>query len=322
MGTIYIDRKDVHIKLDGDALTFYVNGTKEGQAPIYPLKRVVIVGSVTIDTKVLHRLANDNISVIFLTGKNLRFGGMLHGFLHNNAIIRLKQYEATKTDFPVQFSKNLVCNKIKSQIEFLTELIDLRKDLRNDFITAIKTLLEITAKVNLQDIGIDSVRGYEGGAAAVYFDTFTKLFPASLNFNKRTKRPPEDPVNALLSLCYTILHFEMVREIQLIGLDPTIGFYHTFEYGRESLACDFVEPFRVKVDKFVWQLFKDRTFTKDDFSNEKERAGCYLKKQSRAKFYPILEEWLTELRPQLRSYVRNFTRSIADEEDIISEQDN
>lgn len=317
MGTIYIDRKDLHIKLDNNTLAFYVNGTKSGSAPIMPLERVIIVGSVTIDSKVLHRLAKENISVIFLTGKNLNFGGMLHGSLHNNALIRLKQYELAKSDFTVTFSKKLVIDKIKTQIDFLTEMIDLRKDLREETIATIKTLFAIIAKAsNEQDI--ESIRGYEGGAASVYFSTYTKFFAPSLKFNKRTRRPPEDPVNALLSLCYTLLHYEMVREIEIVGLDPTIGFYHTFDYGRESLACDFVETFRVNADKFVWQLFKERTFTKDDFASDKERAGCYLKKHSRAKFYPICEEWLTNLRSKIKNYVTEFVRSLSDENIIFN----
>lgn len=319
MGTIYIDRKDLHIKLDGDTLAFYVNGNREGSVPILPLQRVIIVGSVTIDSKVFHRLAKDNISVIFLTGKNLRFAGMLHGSLHNNAIIRLKQYELTKTDFPYNFSKKLVTEKIKSQIDFLAEMIDLRKDLRDVTISTIKTLYEVIAKISLEN-NIESLRGYEGGAASSYFNNFTKFFASSLKFNKRTRRPPEDPVNAMLSLCYTLLHFETVRELEIAGLDPTIGFYHTLEYGRESLACDFVELFRVYVDKFVWQIFKDRIFTKDDFSSDGERAGCYLKKNSRSKFYPICEEWLTTLRPKIRESIRKFIRSIVNEEDAILRQ--
>ncbi len=317
MGTLFIDRKDLHVKLDGNTLAFYINGKKEGSAPIAPLSRVIIVGNVTIESNVLSKLATENISVIFLSGKNMRFCGMLHGSLHNNAIIRIRQYEKTKTDFAIEFAKNLVKNKICSQKNFLTELLDERMDLRKYLLDTIKALNETLVSLESKIKEIDSLRGYEGGSASVYFNTYTKLFPPSLNFVKRTKRPPEDPVNAMLSLCYTILHYEMVREIEINGLDPMVGFYHTFEYGRESLACDFVEPFRAKADKFVWTLFRDRTFTEDDFTYDNERPGCYLKKSGRAKFYPLCEEWRESFRPEIKDFVRNFIRSICNGEDII-----
>mgnify|MGYP001117280384 CR=1 FL=1 len=318
MGTLFIDRKDLHVKLDGNTLAFYINGKKEGSAPIAPLSRVIIVGNVTIDANVLNRLASENISVIFLSGKNMRFCGMLHGRLHNNAIIRIRQYEKTKTDFTIEFAKSIVKNKISSQKDFLTELLDERKDLRKQLLDTIKVLNETLVSLDCKVLDIDSLRGYEGCSAAVYFYTYTKLFPPSLNFVKRTKRPPEDPVNAMLSLCYTILHYEMVREIEINGLDPIVGFYHTFEYGRESLACDFVEPFRAKADRFVWTLFRDRTFTEDDFTYDNERHGCYLKKTGRARFYPLVEEWKDSFRPEIKEFIRNFIRSIYNEEDVIS----
>jgi len=318
MGTLFIDRKDLHVKLDGNTIAFYINGKKEGSAPIAPLKRVIIVGNVTIEANVLSRLASENISVIFLSGKNMHFCGMLHGSLHNNAIIRIRQYEKTKTDFPLEFAKALVKNKICSQKDFLTELVNIRVDLKKVLLDTINILNDTLASIDCKDIDIDSLRGYEGGAASAYFNAYTKLFPPSLNFVKRTKRPPEDPVNAMLSLCYTILHYEMVREIEMNGLDPVVGFYHAFEYGRESLACDFVEPFRVKADRFVWELFRDRTFTDNDFTYEDERHGCYLKKTGRAKFYPLCEDWRSSFRGEIKDYVRNFIRSICHEQDIIS----
>jgi CRISPR-associated protein Cas1 len=145
------------------------------------------------------------------------------------------------------------------------------------------------------------------------------MFPESLEFKKRNRRPPEDPVNAMLSLCYTLLHYEMVREIEVIGLDPTIGFYHQFDYGRESLACDIVEMYRTDVDTFVWEIFRERIFAVRDFAHEDERPGCYLKKESRKRFYPLYEEWAKGIRPQLVNEVRTLAVRIVDGQDIISE---
>jgi CRISPR-associated protein Cas1 len=126
-------------------------------------------------------------------------------------------------------------------------------------------------------------------------------------------------VNAVLSLCYTLLHYEMVREIESIGLDPTIGFYHQFDYGRESLACDLVEPYRPDVDTFVYELFRTRHLTARDFAEDDERPGCYLKKGSRRRFYPAYEEWARGMRPQWVEEVRNLARRIMDGQDPLPE---
>ncbi len=319
MGTLYIDRKDIHIRLDGNALAFYANGEREGIVPVNPLKRVVITGNVTIETPVFHKLTSENISVVFLSGKRLQFRGMLHGRLHNNGLLRLKQYEKSTSDFCMDIAQDLVSRKINGQIKLLLDAREQRADLRFQLTNAVNILSGVIDTVRAKDNDMDTLRGLEGGASASYFSAYTELFPESLEFKRRNRRPPEDPVNAMLSLCYTMLHFEMVREIEVIGLDPTIGFYHQFDYGRESLACDLVEPYRVDVDRFIWELFRQRRFTARDFAEDDERPGCYLKKQSRKRFYPEYEEWANGTRPLWVDEVRTLARRIMDGQDIIPE---
>src|SRR3972149_11083390 len=332
MGTLYIDRKDAHIRLDGNALAFYSSGDRQGIVPIKPLKRVVIMGNITIDASVLHRLADNDISVLFLSGKRGRFCGMLHGRLHNNGLLRVRQYDKCMDKgedngilFPIKFSMDIVLRKISAQADLLREAMNTRTDLRLPLKTASDTLEKVIDSINNLSVSegiydvtrFDTIRGYEGGASAAYFSAYTKLFPDSLKFTKRTRRPPEDPVNALLSLCYTLLHYEMVREAEVIGLDPTIGFYHQFEYGRESLACDLVEVFRPEGDRFVWKIFRERIFAERDFSCEDERPGCYLKKNSRSRFYPLYEEWAQEMRPKYIEEVRTLARSIYGQDTLL-----
>ena len=319
MGTLYIDRKDLHIRLDGNALAFYSNEKREGVVPISPLKRVIIIGNVSVETPILHRLSNEGISVLFLSGKRLRFCGMLHGRLHNNGILRVKQYEKSLSDFSKEVSVDIVKRKVTGQKESLMQARENRPDLRFTMTKASRVLENILKSLNLQVLEMETLRGLEGGASATYFSAYTKLFPESLEFKKRNRRPPEDPVNAMLSLCYTLLHYEAVREIEVIGLDPTIGFYHQFDYGRESLACDLVELYRVDVDRFVWQFFRERVFTSRDFTYEDERPGCYLKKESRKRLYPLYEEWAKGIRLRLVNEVRTLAMRIMDGQDIISE---
>lgn len=336
MGTLYIDRKDLNVKLDGNALAFYANGNRVGSVPISPLKRVIVVGNVLLETPVLHKLAGENISIIFLSGKRLRFCGMLHGRMHNNGLLRLKQYEKSLLpEFAIATSKDIIARKILKQRDFIDKTREARPELRLKLTTAMSTLTGVIETIQEQlnspssffskegmkgfEDQLATLRGFEGGASASYFSAYTELFPESLEFKNRNRRPPEDPVNAMLSLCYTMLHYEMEREIEVIGLDPTIGFYHQFDYGRESLACDLVEPYRPDVDKFVYEIFRTREFTARDFAEDDERPGCYLKKGSRKRFYPLYEGWAKEMRPLWVEEVRTLARRILDAQDSLPE---
>lgn len=319
MGTLYIDRKGLHIRLDGSALAFYADGRREGVVPVNPLKRVIVVGTVTIETPVLHRLAEEKISVVFLSGKTLRFRSALRGGLHNNGLLRVRQYAKTLEGFADEVARDIVRRKVDAQRAFLMEARQERPELRLPLTTAANTLTGILGTLSDHDVDAESLRGLEGGASAAYFAAFTRLFAPSLRFRKRSRRPPGDPVNAMLSLCYTLLHYELLREIEVIGLDPTIGFYHRFDYGRESLACDLVEPFRSDVDVFVWNLFRKRAFTRRDFSLDDERPGCYLTKESRKRFYPEFEAWAQEMRPRWTEEVRALARRIMDGQDPVPE---
>lgn len=314
MGTVFIDDKNLDIRIDGNTIAFYEGTRCAGRIPLNPLDRVVIVGNHKIETSVLCRLARLDISVIFLSGKRMAFSGILHGRLHNNGLLRLKQYEKSKSDFSLKIARELVSTKIRKQAMFLAELAD---GVRSDgfpFKKAKDSLEAILTEVEMQK-EIDSLRGLEGSAANIYFHAYALAFPESLGLKARTRRPPRDPVNAILSLSYTLLHYEMVREIEIIGLDPTIGFYHSFEYGRESLACDLVEEFRPDVDRFVYEIFKTRSLRKEDFSYDGEAVhnnGCFLKKSKRREFFQMYEMWAKENRVKWRDKVLYLSRRIMD----------
>jgi len=318
MGTLYIDRKDLELKLEGKAITFYAGNKREGIVPLALIKRVIIVGNIKIETSILHKLASNNISVIFLTGKRLHFAGILHGRVRRNGLLRLAQYEKVRTQFALKISSEIVGKKLRKQAEFLRKIGDTRKALRHELYRTAMSIENIIKQVEEQP-DIEILRGLEGSAASVYYKAFTQIFPSHLEFRGRVRRPPTDPVNALLSLTYTILHFEIVREIECIGLDPIIGYYHSIEYGRESLACDLVEPFRVDVDHFVYEVFKKEKLRTNDFTKEGNNEACYLRKDSRRKYFSLYESWAQQQRPLWREEVENLARRISDGADPLFE---
>ena len=156
------------------------------------------------------------------------------------------------------------------------------------------------------------MRGLEGAAAAAYFQGLAELLPERLHFSGRNRRPPRDPFNAVLSLGYTLLHGEAVIALYGAGFDPFIGFYHALDFGRESLACDIVEPLRAEVDRFAMRLFRSERLRPEDFTSVD--GACLLGKAGRGRFYVEWESAAETLR-------RRLDQSIADVATAIGARD-
>lgn len=137
----------------------------------------------------------------------------------------------------------------------------------------------------------DELRGYEGEAASIYFGVFNELIlqqKKDFVFQVRNKRPPQDNINAMLSFVYTLLTNQIVSALEVVGLDPYIGYLHTDRPGRASLALDLIEEFRsVYADRFVLSLINKRIITGKDFS-KKENGAVLLSDNARKK---VLVEW-------------------------------
>ena len=193
--------------------------------------------------------------------------------------------------------------KLRSQRVFLQKLLQARPDHRGVLQASARQIGEaLSGLVSADEAALTPARlnGIEGAAAAAYFAAFTRVFPPTLDFTDRNRRPPRDPVNAALSLGYTLLHFEAVQACYLNGLDPYVGFYHEPAHRRESLAADLIEPLRVHIDRWVWRLFADRELRSEDFVVD--NGACLLKKEGRALFYARYET----VAPPLRRLLRRF----------------
>jgi CRISPR-associated protein Cas1 len=308
-GTVYLDRKDAELRLDGGALAVYVRGERAGLVPLAPVDRLVLVGNQTVQTSVLHRLAAQGIAVLFLSGRTQAYRGRLVGRLHNHARLRLRQYAESRGPLALELATSWIAAKLAGQAALLRNAAAARPEKRALLLRAAEIIGATRDKV-AQAGTIECLRGLEGGAASAYFSALPALFPSSLGFAGRERRPPRDPVNALLSLTYTLAHWEWVRECEVIGLDPLVGFYHEVEYGRESLACDLLEPFRPVVDRWVWELFSTRQFEGRDFTVDDDRPGCALKKSARGRYYAAYEAWITPYRASMRETVEALARRL------------
>ncbi len=312
MATLYLDRRDLSLKLEGQALAIYASGAREGTVPLHLLERIVLRSSVRLDSGALARLADSGIALAAFGG---RMGGKLaiiHGRSHNDGARRIGQYcRYDDAHWRRRWARYLVLAKLRRQRRLLRGALAQRPDQRYRLTTALAGLDKAIARVLAeQRIGVDSLRGIEGAAAAAYFKGFCELFPPSLDFTGRNRQPPRDPVNAVLSLGYTLLHVEAVRAAYGAGLDPIIGYYHSLDYGRDSLASDLIEPLRPRVDAWAWEQFRERHLRAEHFRRDGD--ACLLGKQGRAHFYAAFEPAMRPIRRLLRRCTGKLAASLAE----------
>ncbi|WP_071059076.1 CRISPR-associated endonuclease Cas1 [Pelistega sp. MC2] len=307
MTTLFVDRKGLRLAVDGAALAFYDQDERKGTIPLKSLERVCIRGDLEMNASVLGKMGEEGVGVIILSGRK-KEPVLFMPSLRVDAQRRLAQYEASKQEeFCLQQSKKWVTQKLTEQLTVLTNLEENYPEHRLSIKHGVESLqlaIENTQKV----IDKMSLRGIEGASAARYFGTWSKVLPPYWQFNGRTKRPPLDPLNATMSLCYTLLHFELVREIHLIGLDPFIGVYHEAEYSRESLACDLVEPLRPLCDAWIIELFQRKELRVDYFTMFSD--ACMMGKAGRALFYQLYDDQAKQWRPKMRQLCRDFLQSL------------
>ena len=308
MSSLYIDRRGVELEADGEALVFRENGERIGTVPLAPLSRIFLRGDVRLQSSLLGKLGERSIGVIILSGRKAE-PTLLMARPHNDAAKRITQYRLSQDpEFCLTFSRNIVTRKLAAQHHFLATRREHDLEHRYELTLALRKL--DTAVLELKDkCNIAALRGAEGAAAAAYFQGLAAIAPPRLKFHQRNRRPPRDPLNALFSLGYTLLHSEAVLVLYGSGFDPFIGFYHQLDFGRESLACDLVEPLRAEIDQFSLELFRQDTLRVEDFSTTE--SGCLLGKNGRSKFYGAWEAMVEKLRKQLDSQVTEMSHLLS-----------
>lgn len=309
MSTLVLDKPQLELRSDGAALALYEAGERRGTVPLALLERIVLLGSqIRLDSGVLARLGEAGVVLLVLGRRGGQRLSLALGPRHNDATVRLAQCAvALDAEAALAYARALMRAKLGAHRRALHRMLAVRADCRKPLTDALASLAQVEAGLGAAaDIG--SIRGCEGAAAGAYFRALTSVFPPSLGFGGRNRRPPRDPVNAALSLGYTLLHADAVRACHIAGLDPLIGFYHRPAFGRESLACDLVEPLRPRVDTWLWDMFRTRTLREDHFATS--ASGCQLQKAGRARFYAAYEEAATVWRRWLRSRCAALARQL------------
>lgn len=307
MGTLFVDRHGLELRFSSGALELRHAGSLVQTVPSSLLERVVVRSDTMISSSALASMAHVGIGLSIISGRTGDRTASILGAPSKDVVARIGQALALKNEeLAVAWCRQLVKLKLKNQRRLLVKIAEHRQDIRKVLIDSQATLARVIQQTE-EVQSRASLRGLEGAGAAAFFRAYTSSFAPALGFIKRQRRPPPDPVNACLSLGYTLLIGEAVKVCWQTGLDPMIGLYHSPAHGRPAMACDLIEPWRSRIDQWVWSLFRDKHLRSEHFGSDRARA-CLLGKTGRAVFY---QEW-ADISPDLNRGLRRHARLVVE----------
>lgn len=280
LNTLYVQTQGTYIRLDHETLRLEVEKELKFQIPLHHLGGLVLFGNVLTSPFLLHRCAEDGRAVVWMT-QHGRFRGRLAGPTTGNVLLRQAQHEALDSDvLSLEIARYMVAGKVQNARAVVMRAAREAKAVSD------RTALKSTAAIQASSIAnakkansVDELRGIEGYSAKAYFGSFSSMVRTRrdvFEFKERSKRPPKDPINALLSFVYTLLANECASACEGVGLDPQMGFLHALRPGRPSLALDIMEEFRAPLaDRLVLTLVNRGQIKPKDFE-QRPGGSVYL----------------------------------------------
>lgn len=266
LNTLYVTSQGAYVGKDGLNVVAKAEGHEIGRVPIHMIGSIVCFGRVSISPAAMGFCADEGVSISWLK-ENGRFLARVEGPVAGNVLLRRKQYSCTDDgDSCATIVRGIIAGKTLNQRAVVRRALSdhgegMTPESRERLQTAQARLTHIARRTG-KPATVDELRGLEGEAANVYFSVFNDLLrtdDAELIFNGRSRRPPLDPVNAMLSFVYTLLVHDIRSALETVGLDPAVGFLHRDRPGRPSLALDLLEEFRpFFADRLVLSLINRR----------------------------------------------------------------
>ena len=307
LNTLYVTSQGSYIHKEGETIIVEREQQKVLQLPVHTLGGIVCFGNVLCSPFLLGFCAEHDISISFLTEYG-SFLASVRGPVSDNVLLRREQYRiADNSEKSAKIAANIVTGKLMNSRLVMNRAIRDHGDkidiatIRRASSSIYRLIEELAIAVNL-----DEIRGIEGMAASEYFAVFNQLIvdqKEDFVFNERNRRPPLDPVNALLSFIYTLLVHDVRSALETVGLDPTVGFLHRDRPGRPGLALDLMEEFRpVIADRLVLSLINRRQVAPNGFKkaesgavvmDDSTRKTVLVEYQNRKQdeiFHPYIEE--------------------------------
>lgn len=300
MRKLILDRRKLELDYAADCLFVKALDSTPRSVPLSQLSQVICLHSVQLSTSLIGQLMARDIDLIVVNQRYETHGFSLFSNQSKQVERRCKQYQWQQNEplrlliaKPLCIHKLMVMSRVASDSNFGAEA----------YVSLDKSIVQ--ARMCEQE---NQLRGIEGAAQKQFFACWRSLLPDHLGFNKRIRRPPPDPVNAILSLTYMLVYHEAVRHCMRAGLDPQLGFYHRVTFGRQSLACDLMEPVRPNVERWVVELFRNQLLDKRMFSTSS--SGCLLGKLGRTHYYGYYEKVRSHWSLQLRASAHWLRRTI------------
>ena len=285
LNTLYVTTPDTYLRLDNDTLRVEVEQETKLRVPLHHLMAVVCFGHTGLSAPLMHRLAEGGIALVLLD-INGRFKARLEGAVTGNVLLRQAQFQRLADPvFTLDMARACVAGKIKNTRQVLQrgareakleEEVKALTRLADDLAASLRALPDATS--------LDVLRGIEGEAARQYFGGLNLLVRAdqraAFQMDGRTRRPPRDRFNAMLSFLYAMWMNDCRSALEAAGLDPQVGFLHALRPGRAALALDLMEEFRPWADRLALTLINRGQLEADDFV-VREGGGVSLEPDAR-----------------------------------------
>lgn len=307
MPTLYITRENGALSQKGDALLWRPeHGAPCETLPSSQISDVIVLGQGNITTQALHLLMDAQIPVHYLTSNGRYKGSLITGHERGFAIRRLHYQYVSDPELCLKIAKSIIAGKLLNQRNTLLRYYYRRCKPHKLLAEACDELKSLIRSLFICK-SIEQVRGVEGTAARCYFRAFATIIQPPWRFAERNRRPPKDPVNAMLSFGYTLLLSRVVSAILIAGLDPCVGFVHPEYRGRPALALDLMEEFRSPVvDRLVINICGHQSIVPGDFQVQPDK-GVAMSKEAGRRF---LRSYAERLRTAVTSQNTGYQTSI------------
>ena len=289
LNTLYITNENVYISMEGETVVCKEDGKKVLQVPFDNIENITCFNYLGCSPALMGKCVEKSIPVNFVspTGK---FLAKVCGETKGNVFLRVQQIDCFR-DKGLLLAQNSIAAKLYNSRQNIRRTIHDNQELKENihFVNALESISSGIEKI-YETKSYDELLGIEGNCAKQYFACFNTMITnkkASFVFLERTKRPPLDPVNAVLSFLYTLMTSDYAAALETVGLDSYIGYFHTLRSGRVSLACDMVEEARCIVERLTLTMINLRMLSAKDFDYNVSGA-VYLNDEGRKK---VLQKW-------------------------------
>lgn len=293
LNTLYITNEQAMLALDGENIVCKVDGKEVIRLPILNIESIVCFSYIGCSPALMGKCVENIIPISFMT-PNGRFLAKVCGETKGNVFLRVSQIDVFR-DNALTLTQNTISAKIHNTINLIKRSIHDYENMKIDGQLTIEKLKNSIDNIYNAST-IEEIIGIEGNAAHSYFSIFNQLIRNDdFKFEIRTKRPPLDPVNAVLSFLYSVYTNEFASALETVGLDSYIGYCHKLRSGRNSLACDLVEEARCLVERFAISLINLQILNKDDFETQVTGA-VFLNDEGRKK---VITKWQEKKRTDI-----------------------